>query len=80
MWKILEQYGIPIKIIRILSLLYEGSESCVRVGLQHTEWFGVDRGVIQGDSLSPIFFNLLLDHVMTKLVNVDEGIDWPGGK
>ena len=80
MWKILEQYGIPNKIIQILSLLYEGSESCVRVGMEHTEWFGVDSGVIQGDSLSPILFNLVLDHVMTKLAYVDGGIDWTGGK
>ena len=40
----------------------------------------MDSGVIQGDSLSPILFNLVLDHVSAKLVNVDGGIDWIGGK
>ena len=75
MWKILESYGIPSKITKILTLLYEGSESCVRVGTEHTEWFGVDTGVLQGDSLSPVLFNIVLDFVMTKLRTVDGGIE-----
>ena len=80
MWKKLEKVGIPNKIIWILSLLYEDSESCVRVGLEHTAWFGVGSGVIQGDTLSPILINKLLDYVTTELGTVNGGIDWIGGK
>ena len=80
MWKILEFYGIPSKIIRILASLYEGSESCVRVGAEHTEWFNVDTGVVQGDSLSPVLFNIVLDFVMAKLRTIDGGIEWVDGK
>ena len=79
-WKILEAYGIPSKVIKILMLLYEDSESCVRVGQEHTERFSVDTGVIQGDSLSPIIFNVVLEFVLSKLSNIDGGIEWVGSK
>ena len=80
MWKFLEKYGFLNMIFRILSLLDEGSQRCVRDGLEHTAWFGVDSGVLQGDALSPISFNRVLDYVMAKLSTVDGGIDWIGGK
>ena len=79
MWKILEAYGIPSKVIRIVTYLYEGSESSVRVGVEHTERFSVDTGVIQGDALSPLLFNIVLDFVMSKLNTIDGGIEWLGG-
>ena len=80
MWKIQEDNGIPDKIIRILSLLYESSWSCVLVGLKYTACFGVDSGVIHGDSLSPTLFDTVPDYVMTRLSTVGGGIDWIGGK
>ena len=67
MWKILETYGIPSKITRILPILYEGLESCVCVDLEHTKLFGVDRGVRQDDSLPAFILNLVQDRVMTRL-------------
>ena len=79
MWKILETYGMPNKITRILPILYEGSESCVRVGLEHTKLFVVDSGVRQDDSLSAFLLNLVQDLAMTRLETEDGGIDWIGG-
>ena len=74
-WKILEAYGIPSKIIRKLPIVYEGSESYVRVGADHTERFRVDTGVIQGDSLSSILFNIVLEFIQSKLRYIDCGIE-----
>ena len=79
MWKILETYGIPNKITRILLILYEVSESCVRFGLEHTKLFGMDSGVRQDDPLSAFLLNLVQDLVMTRLETEDGGIDWIGG-
>ena len=79
-WKILEAYGIPSKVIKVLMLLYEDSESCVRVGKLHTERFSVDTGLIQGDSLSPIMFNVILEFFLSKLSNIDGGVEWTGSK
>ena len=52
----------------------------MRVGIEHTERFSVETGVIQGDSLSPILFNIVLDFVLSKLDTLDGGIEWVGGK
>ena len=80
MWKILEVYGIPRKFINIIRSMYDGSESCVQVGQERTEWFAVNTGVRQGDVLSPLLFNILLDFIMRKIDVIDCGIEWTGGK
>ena len=36
-WKILEAYGIPVKVARVLTYLYKETESSVRVGIEHRE-------------------------------------------
>ena len=61
MWKILQTYDIPRKFVSIIQSMYDGSESCVRVGQDHTDWFSVATRVRQGDVLSPLLFNILLD-------------------
>ena len=55
-------------------------QSCVRPGLDKKERFGMDTGVIHGDSLSLIPFNLLLDFVLWNLRYVDCGVELVGGK
>ena len=80
MWKILEIYGIPKKFISLIQSMYDGSESCVRVGNDHTEWFTVATGVRQGDVLSPLLFNILLDFVLREIDGIECGIEWNGTK
>ena len=80
MWKILEIYGIPRKFVSIIQSMYDGSESCVRVGQDHTDWFSVATGVRQGDVLSPLLFNILLDFILRKNDTIECGIEWTGGK
>ena len=44
---------------------------------QHTEWFKITTGVRQGDVLSPILFNLVVDWIMKKIdANVHGGVTW----
>ena len=76
MWKVLRHYGIPRKIVSLIEALFRGSESCVRVGQEHTDWFGIRTGVRQGDVLSPLLFNIVLDYTMKKLDCVDGGLQW----
>ena len=80
MWKIVDLSGIPVKIIKIMRNIYEGSESCVRVSQGQTNFFVVDRGIRQGDSLSPLLFNIVSDYVMKKIEPVGNGIEWSNGR
>ena len=51
--------------------LYNGPEGCVRVNQGHTDFFNVDSGVRQGNSLSPLLFDIVLDFMM-KMVEIAE--------
>ena len=75
MWKIVELHGVPRKIINIMKNMYDGSESCVRVSQGQTDFFRVDSGVRQGDSLSPLLFNIVLDFVMRRVELAGDGIE-----
>jgi len=46
--KILDQYGIPRKIVFIIQKLYEDSSSAVRIDGYISQWFPVLTGVRQG--------------------------------
>ena len=79
MWNILRSYGLPMKIINIIRMLYDGSTSCVRVGGTNTERFEITSGVRQGDVLSPVLFIIVLDWVMRRTCDISDGIPWVGG-
>ncbi|GFR86839.1 endonuclease-reverse transcriptase [Elysia marginata] len=77
LWKILQLYGVPQKIINILSNMYADNLCCVRHGEQHSEWFTVKSGVRKGCVISPILFQLVIDWVMKKsTAQKARGITW----
>ena len=63
-------------IVNFLKNMYEGSENCVSVGQDRTEWFRAESGVRQGDSLYPILFNIVIDYCIGKVDTISEGIQW----
>lgn len=76
MWEILNEYGVPTKIINIIRNLYcEANLSVVHQGKVGPE-FGVETGVKQGDILSPFLFLLVLDYVMKQVFDKQRGIQW----
>ena len=70
----MELYEVPTKIVNIMKSMYDGSESCVRVSQGHTDFFNVDSGVRQGDLLSPLLFNIVLDFVMRRIEFAGKGL------
>lgn len=69
-WTAMAECGIPKKIIKITKVCVEGSRCCVKIGNKMSETFMVDSGLRQGDSLSPILFNIVLDAAI-KRANID---------
>ena len=45
LWLLLTRLGIPDKIVRLFSVLYDNSVSCVRTGGTHSSWFKIEADV-----------------------------------
>lgn len=64
-WLFLEQtlmeMGFGEKLVTWINILYKESKSRIRVNGQCSNFFGVERGVRQGDSLSPVLFALSIE-------------------
>ena len=76
LWKILRSYGIPPKLVTIISKFYENFEACVAVDNKTTEFFKIGTGVRQGCILSPILFLLVIDWVMRKTNDRPRGLNF----
>ena len=64
LWKILKEMGIPDRLACLLRNLYAGQEATVRTGHGTTDWFQIGKGVHQGWTLSPCWFNLYAEYIM----------------
>ena len=64
LWKIIESYGIPCKIIHMVQMLYEDSEYAVLDEGEKSEWFKVKTGVKQGDAMSGFIFLIVVDWII----------------
>ena len=67
MWRVLSMYGVNDDLIRGIRSFYEGSEACVRVCRQESDWFSVRVGLRQGCVMSPWLFNVYMDGVMREV-------------
>ena len=64
MFKILEAYGIPKRLVKAISLVYEGLKAKVLSPDGDTDYFDIHQGVMQGDTLAPYLFVIVLDYAM----------------
>ena len=78
LWNILRVYGMPAKIIKLISSLYENSECTVLVDNEPTTPFKVNTGVRQGCVLSPLLFCIAIDFILRSNTTLASGIIWNG--
>ena len=67
MEQILQAYGIPNKIIKAIIIMYKNTQVFVRSPDANTEFFDIIAGILQGDTLSPYLFIIVLDYVLRNL-------------
>ena len=68
MFKILLAYGIPTIIVEAIETLYKGTKAKVLTPDGETKSFNITTGVLQGDTLAPFLFIILLDYAMRMAV------------
>ena len=77
LWKIMESYGIPPKLVRMVNAMYDGSQCAVVNGTGQTDWFDVKSGVKQGCNMSGFLFLLVINWIMRRTVEgANTGIRW----
>ena len=64
MMKILKAYSIPIQLRNAIRKLYENTKARVISPDGDTEYFNIKAGVLQGDTLAPYLFAIVLDFVL----------------
>ena len=64
MFEILHLYGIPAPIVKAIQLLYINTSATIITPDGETESFNITAGVLQGDTLAPFLFVVVLDYVL----------------
>ncbi|CAH1266644.1 Hypp3470 [Branchiostoma lanceolatum] len=64
MLRILKVYGIPERIVSAIGSLYEGTRAKVITPDGDTRPFEIQAGVLQGDTLAPYLFVIVLDYTL----------------
>ena len=77
LWRIMRSYSIPEKIVKMVKVMYSGSECAVIDGSCVYDWFEIKTGVKQGCCMSGFLFLLVVDRVMRKTTkHGNTGIRW----
>ncbi|KAL9954522.1 hypothetical protein ACROYT_G042072 [Oculina patagonica] len=77
LWRIMRSYSIPEKIVKMVKVMYSGSECAVTDGSGVYDWFEIKTGVKQGCCVSGFLFLLVVDWVMRKTTeHGNTGIRW----
>ena len=73
LWKVLEKYGVPAKILNVVKCFYEGMHAEVRVGSTVTERFEVWNGSWQRCTLAPTVVNIYFSAMVADWRNRSSG-------
>ena len=59
--------------------MYATTTRAVRCGRHTSEWFGIDLGTAQGDTLSCLLFDIYVDDLLREVDAACEGVPLPVG-
>jgi endonuclease/exonuclease/phosphatase family metal-dependent hydrolase len=66
LWNIMDEYGFPGKLTRLIKATMDGVQCCVKISGGLSGSFESRRGLRQGDGLSCLLFNIALEGVMRR--------------
>ena len=72
MMLILKAYGIPEELVTAISIMFEDTSAKVITPDGETETISILAGVLQGDTLAPYLFVIVIDYIMRKALTMRE--------
>ena len=72
MFEILELYGIPKQMVDAIRLLYTNNSATVLSPDGETEAFDIKAGILQGDTLAPFLFIMVVDYLLQMSVDTSK--------
>jgi hypothetical protein len=67
LYNIITEFGIPMKVVRLIKMYLNETFSRVQVGMHLSDMFPIGNGLKQGVVLSTLLFNFALEYAIWRV-------------